>query len=85
MDAYEIRLQVLTMAKDMLMQNYENNFHNTLNKNEHIMRNCTEKFSNLDSILLDLPNLPTSKEILELSKQLYSFVENRPLKINDKK
>lgn len=65
-NAFEIRTEVLEMAKDYLDKQYELNLF------------ATKKLIELNKKTVeDLPNLYTPKELLDKATEFYAFINNR--------
>jgi len=88
---YELRFDVLQMARDLEMQQYEvlmNTFWATHNELEQAIAQMTDQhFNHRDAVdkarevserLIDaIPKMPTSSQINNRAKELYEFVENK--------
>lgn len=70
-NAYEIRLDVLHIAHNDLMDVFHEKLHNA--KRRMIGDNWTEEKID-EKIISNL--LPTSEDIIKRAKELYAFVEN---------
>lgn len=70
-NAYEIRLDVLHIAHNDLMDVFHEKLHNA--KRKMIGDNWTEEKID-EKIISNL--LPTSEDIIKRAKELYAFVEN---------
>ena len=68
-NAYEIRTDILSMAKDLIMDR----FHNSTNN----WQSSTDRHPETGQILstTDAPVYPTSQDILAEAKALYAFVD----------
>lgn len=76
---YEIRLEILKMAKDMLELNYNENVNLAHRIIDTISNDADSKFENPQKLFDDIkPKMFTPSEILEKANELYAFVESRP-------
>ena len=87
---YELRFDVLQMARDLEMQQYEvlmNSFWALYNeieeklkylKNDFHQKDVAESLQKtLDKLIAAIPTMPTSDQINRRAKELYEFVENK--------
>jgi len=87
---YELRFDVLQMARDLEMQQYEvlmNTFwatHNELEekieylKNDFHQKDVAETLQRVaNQLIAAIPPMPTSDQINRRAKELYEFVENK--------
>ena len=87
---YELRFDVLQMARDLEMQQYEvlmNSFwvlNNEIEeklkylKNDFHQKDVAESLQRtLDKLIASIPTMPTSDQINRRAKELYEFVENK--------
>ena len=88
---YELRFDVLQMARDLEMQQYEvlmHSFWTTYSELEQAIGQMTAEYSNRpeqiekarevsDRLLKAIPPMPTSDQINRRAKELYEFVENK--------
>jgi hypothetical protein len=65
---YEIRTELVTLAKDIALQEYNYKFNN--------WKMSQEKLSNgTYSVTTEIPNFPGLDAIMEMSEKMYKFVE----------
>jgi hypothetical protein len=73
-NAYEIRLDILSIAHGDLMTVFHEKLQNTKKKMIGDQGDCWVEDKINDKIISDL--LPTPEEIIKRAKELYAFVEN---------
>jgi len=73
LNPYEVRLQVLGMAKDLLTDQYHTNRDLLVQKYE-FARQAAEGSSN-QPVFPEIPDFPTEEKILEKANKLYKFVD----------
>jgi len=73
-NAYEIRLDILSIAHGDLMTVFQEKLHNAKKRMVGDQDDCWVEDKIDDKVIGDL--LPTSAEIIKRAKELYAFVEN---------
>ena len=73
-NAYEIRLDILSIAHGDLMTVFHEKLHNTKKRMVGDQDDSWVEDKIDDRVISDL--LPTSEEIIKRAKELYAFVEN---------
>jgi len=73
-NAYEIRLDILSIAHGDLMTVFHEKLHNTKKRMVGNQDDSWVEDKIDDKVISDL--LPTSEEIIKRAKELYAFVEN---------
>jgi hypothetical protein len=73
-NAYEIRLDILSIAHGDLMTVFHEKLHNTKKRMVGDQDDCWVEDKIDEKIISDL--LPTSEAIIKRAKELYAFVEN---------
>jgi len=74
MNPFEIRLEILKMAKELQMDQYfaERDAANLNWENEK-----AKKEQNYSEELLEFPDVPSSEDILKRAKELYAFIQEK--------
>jgi head-tail adaptor len=80
-NAYEIRLEVLKMAKEMMDQSYNdttNAWWTLVNSYAEAANKTTEEFlKQSDEMMKHQPKMYTPSEIMERAQELYGFVAKK--------
>jgi hypothetical protein len=80
-NAYEIRLEVLKMAKEMMDQNYNdasNAWWGLANSYAEAAKKSTAEFlKHSEDLMKAKPQMYTPQEIMEKAKELYSFIDKK--------